>query len=218
MAKIKTEEKELREAMNEIVTGTRVFKTGKYGLVQVRFPTTEEQRLADFEYSLTMTKALRSGLMTNNEIEKMLKAREIWGEKEEEKAKEIDEKINAEVMYLSKLKTAEKQKPVQNRINTLKQERLDLLSEKQKFFNISAETKADEARISYLTYCCTENAKTQDPLWKNYDEFKNEHNGEDLSQIIIQFLTFINGISPNLLELSQEEEEPQEESGEQSGE
>lgn len=214
----KPEEKELREGMNEIVTGTRQFKTKKYGLLQVRFPTVEEQRLADWEYSIAFNEGLKKGLMTNKEIEKMLEERDIWGEKENQKIEEIDKEIDAELTYLTKLKSEEKKKPVFEKINILRQQKLSLFAEKNKFFNISADSKAEEARLTYLTYKCTEKAETGERVWKTFDDFKKEQNSDDLTQIITQYLTFINGLPPNLLELSLGEEEKQEKSGEQDGE
>jgi hypothetical protein len=211
-------DQELREGMNEIVTGRRLFSTKKFGKVSVRFPSTEEQRLADWEYSLAMTRGLRDGLMTNAKLESVLEESGIWGQKEKDKLMKIDEDINVELVYLSKLKTEKTQEPVQIKINGLKQERMTLLTERQKFMNISVEAKSEETRISYLTYSCTENAETQERIWATYKDFMAEKNSEDMGIIVMQFLTFINGLSPNLFELLHEEAQTPEESGEQGGE
>jgi hypothetical protein len=211
-------EQELREGMTEIVTGRRLFSTKTFGKVSVRFPSTEEQRLADWEYSLALTKGLKEGLMTNKELEAILEERGVWGQKEKDRLIKIDEDINAELVYLSKLKSDKATEPVHVKINGLKQERMNLLAERQKFMNVTTEAKAEESRISYLTYCCTENAETEERIWKTYKDFMNEKNNEDMGVIVMQFLTFINGLSPNLFELLQGEVETPVESGEQSGE
>ncbi|MNS45878.1 hypothetical protein D3C72_783570 [compost metagenome] len=90
------------------------------------------------------------------------------------------------------LKTEDKIAEIRSQIISLQQER-------QRYFNNTAEAKADEAKMSFLIYKCTEVADTGKPLWDSYKEFKNESDQETVNHIVYQFITFINGLPAEFL-------------------
>lgn len=193
-------EQEARELMTEVKTGRRVFRTNK-GLVQIRFPRVEENRLADWEYSKVFNEAILDKIPTNKEMTKIIETRGLWTQEDDDKINALSEEIQKQITVLSKMtegsKNAEK---AQEKIAELRQQIFSLQQERQKYFLQTAEAKADEAKMSFLLYKCSELAETGEPLWKKYDDFKNEEDQEVVNTIVYQFLTFINGLPQDFLQ------------------
>lgn len=191
--------KEKREKMVEVQTGKRVFDTEKYGLLQIRFPLVEENRLADWEYSKIFMQAINDDIPTNKEIDAMIKRKNLWTEEDENKIDEIRSRIDVQLVLLSKMETEKNMKPIEDKINELRQEIFAIQQEKQKFFNNTAESKADEAKMSFLISRVTEYADSGKKVWEKYGDFKNEPDQATVNEIVFQFLTFINGLPADFL-------------------
>lgn len=191
--------KEKRESMVEVQTGKRTFDNEKYGVLQIRFPKVEENRLADWEYSKVFMQACNDDIPTNREIEELIKRKSLWTEKDDKKIADLNEAINKQLVLLSKMETEKHKQPIQDKINEHRQEIFNLQQERQKYFNHTAESKADEAKMSFLIHKCTEFADTEKPVWATYGDFKNEEDQLTVNQIVMQFLTFINGLPADFL-------------------
>jgi hypothetical protein len=204
--------KEKREKMVEVQTGRRVFDTEKYGLLQIRYPKVEENRLADWEYSKVFQQAVMDDIPTNREMEETIKKKKLWTSKDDERIEQIREEINKQLVLLSKMETEKNMLPIETKINELRDEMFGLQQEKQKYFNNTAEAKADEAKMSFLIHKCTEYADTNKPVWTTYKDFKEEEDQTTVNLIVYQFLTFINGLPADfLIDPSDVEEETVEE-------
>jgi hypothetical protein len=211
-------DKEMREGLTEIKTGRRTFDTDKYGLLQIRYPKVEENRLADWEYSKVFQQAIMDDIPTNKEMRKFIEAKKLWIDEDESKIEKIKEELNKQIVVLGKMETKKNSRKIEDKIEELRTEMFALQQEKQKYFNNTAESKAEEAKMSFLIFKCTEDANTGKPIWKSYDDFKNEENQEAVNVIVYQFLTFINGLPADFLSLPSTELEDEEESEESSEE
>lgn len=212
MADIKKKEstemsnKEKREKMTEVQTGRRVFDSEKYGLLQIRYPRVEENRLADWEYSKVFQQAIMDDIPTNREMEELIKKKKLWTKKDDEKIEKIREEINKQLTILSKMETEKNIAPIEDKIEELRDEMFALQQEKQRYFNNTAEAKADEAKMSFLIHKCTEYADNNSPVWATYTDFKNEEDQATVNMIVYQFLTFINGLPADFLVNPSDEE------------
>lgn len=207
--KVESEElsnKDKRENMVELQTGKRVFEVEKYGLVQIRFPNVEESRLADWEYSKVFQQAIMDDIPTNREMDELIKRKKLWTDKDDEKIDKIREEINKQLTILSKMESEKNSMPIEMKIAELRDEMFGLQQERQKYYNNTAESKADEAKMSFLIHKCTEKAEDSKPLWKSYNEFKTEDNQVAVNQIIYQFITFVNGLPADFLAFPANEE------------
>jgi hypothetical protein len=198
--------KEKREKMTEVQTGRRVFDSEKYGLLQIRYPRVEENRLADWEYSKVFQQAVMDDIPTNREMEELIKKKKLWTKKDDEKIEQIKEEINKQLTLLSKMETEKNMLPIEMKIEELRDEMFGLQQEKQRYFNNTAEAKADEAKMSFLIHKCTEYAENNKPVWGTYADFKNEEDQATVNMIVYQFLTFINGLPADFLVSPSDEE------------
>jgi hypothetical protein len=204
--------KEKREKMVEVQTGRRVFDSEKYGLLQIRYPKVEENRLADWEYSKVFNQACMDDIPTNREMDELIKKKKLWTSKDDDRIEKIRGEIDKQLVILSKMDTAKNIAPIEAKINELRDEMFGLQQEKQKYFNNTAEAKADESKMSFLIHKCTEFADTGKPVWATYKDFKEEEDQSTVNLIVYQFLTFINGLPADfLVDPSELEEETIEE-------
>jgi chorismate mutase len=198
-AKKEFDEKESRDIMTEVKTGRRVFDT-PLGLMQVRFPKVEENRLADWEYTKVLNQALKDGIPTSKQMGEMILEFGLWTEKDEKKITDLRDEINKQVAVLDKMTEGSKNfDAITEKIEELRQTLFGVQQERQKLYQNTAESKADESKMSFLIYKCSENAETDKPVWSSYDEFKNEENQEFVNIMVYQFLTFINGLPADFL-------------------
>ena len=175
--------------------------------MQVRFPKVEENRRAEWEFSKILNEAILDGIPTNREMEKMLRDRKIWTEEDDNKIINFDKQIEAQIAMLEKMTEDKAIEQVQTTINRLRNEQMILQSERQRFFQQTAESKAEEAKLSFLVYKCAMNADTEEPVWKTYEDFKNEEDQITANQIALTFLSLIHGLDINFSAESQEEQE-----------
>lgn len=195
-------EQEARELVTEIKTGRRVFETEKFGLVQIRFPKVEENRLADWEYTKVFQQAIKDGIPTNKQMTKQIEELELWTKEDDEKIKSINDEVQKQIAVLDKMSEGSKNfEAVADKIAELRNDALAIQTEKQRLFNNTAESKADEAKMTFLIYKCAEFADSNEPIWVKYEDLKNEEDQGTVNIIVYQFLTFINGLPADFLSL-----------------
>ncbi len=201
-------DQESREQMTEIKTGRRVFDTKRYGLLQIRFPKVEENRLADWEYSKIFQQAIMDDIPTNKEMAKTIERKGLWSKEDDDKVDSLQDEIQKQVTVLSKMADGSKNMDkVQDKINELRQEIFKMQQERQRWYNNTAESKAEEAKMSFLIYKCTEFADGGKNVWSKYEDFKNEEDQEAVNTIVYQFITFINGLPSDYLSQSSTSDE-----------
>lgn len=193
-------EQELKNALEETITGSRIFEVNGFGLVKVRFPTIEESNMADYYYTKAYNKALKDDIPTNDEMEKIIRQKGLWTEDDDKKLKEIEDKINEVLVALSKVKGEKAKEPFYDELNNLQNERLILRNKKNSYFNYTVESLAEQQRIAYLTWACSYNAETGERLWKTFEEFKQETNQKGVADIAFQLLSLLMGLDDKLLQ------------------
>jgi chorismate mutase len=193
-------EQEASELMTEIKTGRRVFETDK-GLVQIRFPKVDENRLADWEYSKVFNQAIKDSIPTNKQMTKQIQELELWTKEDDDKIEKLREEIDKQIVIMGKMSEGSKNmEKAQEKIAELRNELIAFQQERQRYFQQTAESKAEEAKMSFLIYKCTEDANTGKPFWHSYDAFKNEEDQGTVNSIAYQFITFINGLPSDFLQ------------------
>ncbi len=194
------EDQEANELMTEIKTGRRVFDTAK-GLVQIRFPKVEENRLADWEYSKVLNQAIKDGIPSNKQMTKMIADMELWTEEDDDKVQSLRDEIDKQIVVMGKMAEGSKNmEKAEEKLAQMRQELLAFQQERQKLYQNTAESKADEGKMSFLIYKCTEVADTGKAFWPSYEAFKNEEDQNLVNTIAYQFITFVNGLPADFLQ------------------
>lgn len=201
------EEKVSEMLFNEIKTGKRIIEVEGYGEFELRFPTADDNRKADWYYSKVWNQAFSDGLPTLDELLESLEKRGVWGEKQEEEVTQLNNDITQLETILAKRDKKDRSKATIKIAKELvnKRNKLYLLQlKKQQYLSHCVESKAEEARKAYLISRCV--FKDGKLFWNSLDEYENDKRFDLLTKIQIEFLTFQAGISSDFLEKLPESE------------
>ena len=128
------------------------------------------------------TECTRDGIMTKKELEKFMKAHDIWNDDKEVKQKEITQQINdleRELFVGSKGKRLSKSegKRIAIQMRIKRNELRELISERMSFEQNTAEAISDNARFDYLVANCTYNENGQ-KVYKDLDDYTENSDSE----------------------------------------
>ena len=167
-------------------------------------PSQKVLQEAAFQYSKAFSKGLREGLLTNAEAEKIVKERGLWGAEKLKEIAEIEEEIDLKERILV---DKEKEKLSDNvaleiayELATLRDKKFNLQRPIQSIYNNTAESRAEEIRIEFLTSNCIINPKDNKIFFKNHDDFLDMADGPAARESVYQLMTFMNGLDANFLE------------------
>jgi hypothetical protein len=151
---------------------------------RIRMPGLEEQRQADWEYSRTFTKALMEGVPAMKELEKLLTSRGIIKVEFARRENELNATLQSIALKLTSEDTPGDEKTsLTLDFEEARQELLSLRQERQTFVQNTAEGKADESRLTFMTWRCSEfgdGPNIGKSVWKTLPDFRNER---DLSLV-----------------------------------
>lgn len=162
----------------------------------VRTPTTKEIEDSDVEYSKAFFKALKNGLPTRMVLSNVLASSGSWTE---ENDKEIDE-IERQISLLSTKKDVKgkEKEAVESKISELDEKSSNLRRIRNSYFSHCAESIASDAQRDYLVSCVTQYTDSGERVWKDYDSFVNEQDGNILFRATYEYLMFSNGVQSSL--------------------
>lgn len=128
------------------------------------------------------TECTRDGIMTKKELEKFMKAHDIWNDEKESHQKEITQEINnleRQLFIGSKGKRLSKSEgkriAIQMRLKRI--ELRELISERMSFEQNTAEAISDNSRFDYLVANCTYNENGQ-KVYKDLDDYTENSDSE----------------------------------------
>ena len=124
----------------------------------------------------------RDGIMTKKELEKFMKANDIWNDDKELVQKEITQQINdleRELFIGSKGKRLSKSegKRIAIQMRIKRNELRELISERMSFEQNTAEAISDNARFDYLVANCTYDQNGQ-KVYKDLDDYTDNSDSE----------------------------------------
>lgn len=202
-------EKQLKEAYEQTVSGSKIFKCEPFGTVKVEFPGIKESQMADFKYRVAFNEAIRQGIPTSKSMLKWLEKEGIWTKEDDQVIEDIQKEIKNFRKAIEKVgEDTDSAKPYREKISELVKRIDDLREVRNSYLQNTAEAIADEARITYLTYVCSSNAETGEKLWDSFEDFQNDRRQQAISKITYQMMLLLMGIDESLLaDLPQEEAE-----------
>jgi hypothetical protein len=186
----------------EITQGYREWTLGdkKY---RTRFATPKEDADARMEYATAFNSALAKNLPTQKQMLVMLKAKGIWTNEDEAELAAIREKMNQIELILSKKDPKDKSKTTRKMAEQLLQLRGDAIekaSQLNEFMGNTIESIADENKQAYYVSSCTENPDGS-RVWATPEDFMNSRETNLVSSATYEYVTFINGLAENYVEM-----------------
>ena len=166
-------------------------------VVNLRLPGLVENQKADWEYSKAFNKAIREGIAPREILLADLRENGTWTEEDEIKTDGFNEQMGLLLIDTQEAADSgdnEKFEKCKAELSTLRSEYFAHLQKLSIFLSHSAEEKANEVRILYLVYACSENADGKS-FWKSYKEFENDRRPKVVSTVVYNFMLLLNGMS-----------------------
>jgi len=161
----------------------------------------EEEELKVFNDGIRPREIGGLGLLTKDQMEKILRDNRIWEERDQGELDSIRSKI---LLNINKLKSAKNNKEFYkyyDEIKVLRVKEAELSSKYDYYLNRTVDARAHQARLMYLISSCIYD-ENNNKIWKSYEEFKNEEDLEKLNLITEaakQALCLFYGIDVDLL-------------------
>lgn len=149
--------------------------------LDVRRPTYQNQREAQFHYSKAFSEAIKNKVPSKLKMEQILKENGDWTEDDDKIAKEMTDEIrrNQKKLLAGKIKKSEAEKLAWENIKR-SEDYLAFCSKKNQYFDKCAESIAEQAKFNYLTYACTVYNNNGKQFWKSYEDFLEDNNKNPL--------------------------------------
>ena len=140
----------------------------------IRRPTAAQQREADKTYNRAFADAIKSGSLLRLRLEEFMVAQGLWDEEKQIRATDIGREINSIERKLD-AGGFELDKAVELalRARKLRNELRNLSSKRSSLDVNTAEGQADNARFNHLVSCCLVYNDTQEPVYRDLDDYIN---------------------------------------------
>jgi hypothetical protein len=190
---------EIDKYLEQIFTGTKIVDVGSEILV-FKFPDAitrmKARRIYDYEYKCS----LEEGLLSTEDMKKLIESRHLVTESERTKLSSLKSKLEGQKFLLAKTtKVKANQDRIKNIIHDLEyQIRVIEIKERSKL-SMTAENKAEESRIFYLCWASTFDFHTDKLRWLEYDLFLHERDIEFRMNATSEFILFYGGISTSII-------------------
>jgi len=142
---------------------------------RLRNPLAKEYKEADLIYSEVFSKALRDGVMTSDEMRKLIKDRNLISKEEQDTIDKLEQQIVELEKQLTNEKEKEKKVEIAKSLMNTRFLRNIALSKTYNMLHNTAETLANAEKTKWMVFktLVTEENK---PLFVDYDEFSNASN------------------------------------------
>ena len=170
--------------------------------VCIRFkqPNNHTRVRASFFYDKSYDKAISEGMLSTEDMEKLIKKRNLFTEEEENKLSSLESKLKGQETLLAKtIVVKAKQDRLRKIVLDLKSEIYELRAKKISKLMMSADAKAEEERTLYLCWACTYNDDTDSLYWETYKDLLKENNISFKDRVLSAFLKFYRGLNTTII-------------------
>jgi hypothetical protein len=172
------------------------LKSGdEYVELVLKHPDNVTKIKASHIYQTAYDNAVEEGILPMCEMEKLIRDRGLFSEEDEKKLEALRDKLHAQRVLLSKTSKVKARvdrikdviKDLETQIRQIEYKRLSKLA-------MSAETKAEEDRSSYLCWASVYDSSGESLYWKSQEDFLNEKDIVFRGEVLNRFLSFYSGI------------------------
>jgi hypothetical protein len=196
---------EVDDYLLKIFTGKQVsyIKRGNNVISLIfRQPDNFARQKANDLYKRLYSQALEEGLLSVDELDKLIRDRGIFTEEDEEKIASLESKLYAQKVLLGKtVKVQARQDRIKGVINKLEEEIARIKYKRLSRLQMSADHKAEEEKTFYLCWACTYKDNEKDLYWPSYDYLISDSDINFKTEVVSEFLRFFNGIPTEIIRI-----------------
>jgi len=163
--------------------------------VVFKYPSSKQLVKARHIYESEYSRALKDGLLSNDDMSKLIESRNLITDKERSQLKSLESKLEAQKILLAKTtKVKANQDRIKSVIHDLENQIYEIKSKEKSKFSMTAETRAEESKLLFLCWSCTYNYTTDELYWNSYTLFLNSEDLLFRQKVISEFILFYSGI------------------------
>lgn len=192
-------QEEIEKYIEHITACIKIVDTD-FKTILFKHPTTSVYLKARYIYEHEYRKAIEEGLLSTEEMKKVIKERNLITDKERNELSSLKSKLEAQKILLAKtLKVKARQDRIKEIIHDLEGKIRKIESKERSKLSMTAETRAEESKMLYLCWASTYDFDTETRIWPEYDAFLNERNLAFRQGILSEFILFYSGIPTNII-------------------
>lgn len=196
---------EIDDYLLKIFTGKQVSYIKKdNNVISIIFkqPDNFTRQMANDLYRRIYSQAVEEGLLPVEDLEKLIRARGLFTEEDEEKIANLESKLYAQKVLLGKTtKVQARQDRIKAIMSELEEEIAKIKYKRLSRLQMSAEHKAEEEKTSYLCWACSYKDNGKDLYWPSYDNLMSEPDINFKTEVVSEFLRFFNGVSTKTIRI-----------------
>jgi hypothetical protein len=194
---------ELDAYIQQICTGQKIVqltnKDGEEVPVLFKYPSGTAIDIADIVYKQALKDAEKEDLPSSEEMEKMLRDRGIFTEKDEEEIEKIKSKIKGQEAVLAKtVRVPARRNRLIDNIQNFKDEISKILAKRDTHMSMTRERKAFESKYLYLLRLNSYSLEGE-LLWPTKDSFESEEDFFFRKKALVEYIIFSHGLSTEII-------------------
>lgn len=196
MSQIDLPYQEVEELLESIILNKKLFQAqSRNGPTFVFFshPSSLEILQSRYIRSKALLEASAEGLPTIEDMNKFIEKKNLYGTADENKIKELEEKIAAQKRVLLLTKIEGRRKPIEELVKKFESEIEKIRHKNDALIYLTADKKAEEEAFLYLAWAGTYST-TGEKYWTTFSDFENETDLLLRASILQGFSTFNVGI------------------------
>ena len=186
---------EVERYLEQICSRLKIIDIGDKSVL-FKYPDVYTMMKARRIYDLEYKTSIDEGLISVDDMRKIIKERKLISDADQKKLNSLKSKLEAQRILLAKTtKVKANQERIKNIIHELGSKIREAEYKERSKLSMTAETKAEEAKLLYLCWSHCYNFDTDELYWPTYNDFTEELDAKFRESLISEFILFYSGIS-----------------------
>jgi hypothetical protein len=185
---------EIEQYIEQISAGIKIVEVDD-DTVLLKYPDSHMKLQARRVYDIEYARSLEEGLISTDDMKTLLEDRKVITDAERKELSSLKSKLEGQKILLGRTtKVRANQDRIKAVIYDLEMRIREIESKEKSKFSMTADTKAEEARILFLCWTCCYDFFTEQLQWTSYDEFLEESNFIFRQKVVSEFILFYSGL------------------------
>ena len=185
---------EVEEYLKSISVRSKIVDIDSKVLI-FKYPSVKLRMYSRRIYKSEFDKAIEEEMLTNDQMSDLIKKRNLVSDADRAKLSKLESQIEAQRVLLAKTtRVKANQDRIKGILQDLESKKAIIENKERSKFAMTAETRAEEAKVLYLCYGSTFTLETDELYWKTFDIFKQEPDYLFRQSVLSEFISFYTGI------------------------
>lgn len=190
---------EIEEYLEVISTRSKIVDVDNK-LIVFKYPSSMDRMFSRRIYKIEYNNSISEGMLTYNQMNDLIEKRNLFSEEDKQRLSKIDAQLEAQRILLAKTtKVKANQSRIKGVISGLKYEKAEIENKSKSKLSMTADTRAEEAKVLYLCYRSTYDYTIDKHYWADFDSFNNETDYIFRQHVVSEFIPFYIGFNTSII-------------------